>query len=497
MLRMLIGKLELVTSSLNGLVRTEVCGTGAASQVKMVARPLKYALKKQSVDEAIEALESWQRVADPSWFLLLRIADAQVDSALDRPGSHVASSIPSAPAVRACVHEETRTTGAPTGLSLPSATLREMDISPTRFSSVRIAQSIRSDKVHMYILNTVRPADPGLYDSTKRDVRDLAKKLQHTEPEAFGLLSCKGFVTERSDDVGTKTGLAMVFRVPRGLSHPRSLREHILSTPCPRSLSHRFDIARDLAKSVNYVHLFGFVHKNIRPETVLALDSDDASTTSTFLMGFDEFRKEEGRTRRLGDDGVETNLYRHPSRQGASPECEYAMQHDIYSLGVCMLEVGLWQSFVVYDEDDMKPMLSPALFGSPAGQSPETVHNYLRDSVKGRFISLAQSQLPACMGTRYASIVETCLTCLDPDNTDFGRQEEFEDEDGIRVGVRYIEKVTKRRVCPLCVLRRLLTMRRSSSNSALFACDITALRHLAGWKGTQILVIFVQMLASY
>jgi len=47
------------------------------------------------------------------------------------------------------------------------------------------------------------------------------------------------------------------------------------------------------------------------------------------------------------------------------------------------------------------------------------------------------------MGTKYAGIVETCLTCLDPDNADFGDEREFEDADGIRVGARYIEKVSR------------------------------------------------------
>lgn len=26
------------------------------------------------------------------------------------------------------------------------------------------------------------------------------------------------------------------------------------------------------------------------------------------------------------------------------------MQHDIYSLGVCLLEIGMWKSFVIIDE---------------------------------------------------------------------------------------------------------------------------------------------------
>jgi hypothetical protein len=44
------------------------------------------------------------------------------------------------------------------------------------------------------------------------------------------------------------------------------------------------------------------------------------------------------------------------------------------------------------------------------------------------------------MGTSYGRVVETCLTCLDKDNVDFGDEKEFQDDDGVAVGVRYIEK---------------------------------------------------------
>jgi hypothetical protein len=54
---------------------------------------------------------------------------------------------------------------------------------------------------------------------------------------------------------------------------------------------------------------------------------------------------------------------------------------------------------------------------------------------------MTRELLPRRMGTRYAEIVETCLTCLDDDNIDFGNEREFVDTDGILVGVRYIEKV--------------------------------------------------------
>jgi hypothetical protein len=56
---------------------------------------------------------------------------------------------------------------------------------------------------------------------------------------------------------------------------------------------------------------------------------------------------------------------------------------------------------------------------------------------------LARTKLPRRTGTNYAEIVETCLTCLDDDNIDFGDESEFVDEDGILVGVRYFGKVSR------------------------------------------------------
>jgi hypothetical protein len=75
-----------------------------------------------------------------------------------------------------------------------------------------------------------------------------------------------------------------------------------------------------------------------------------------------------------------------------------------------------------------------ASFGRPIKGGTE-------DDSKDHLFLLAQSYLPGCMGDKYAQIVETCLTCLEPD-VDFGNGREFVDEDGIRVGTRYIEKVS-------------------------------------------------------
>jgi hypothetical protein len=112
------------------------------------------------------------------------------------------------------------------------------------------------------------------------------------------------------------------------------------------------------------------------------------------------------------------------------------MQHDIYSLGVCLLEIGLWDTLVSYQEGGGIPIPGKLLgssLRSPEFDSPSSMKDY--------FVGVAESKLPKQMGDIYKEIVVDCLTCLDKDNANFGDPCEFEDVDGIKVGVRYIEKV--------------------------------------------------------
>lgn len=45
------------------------------------------------------------------------------------------------------------------------------------------------------------------------------------------------------------------------------------------------------------------------------------------------------------------DIYRHPYRQGLQPQERYNIGHDIYSLGVCLLEIGLWESLKTTKSD--------------------------------------------------------------------------------------------------------------------------------------------------
>ena len=119
------------------------------------------------------------------------------------------------------------------------------------------------------------------------------------------------------------------------------------------------------------------------------------------------------------------------------------MQHDLYSLGVCLLELGLWMSFVEYGADDGAIEASPseALGLKLNDFKQETLNSKSFSLVKDHLVLLATSKLPMRMGDKYTSVVVNCLTCLDEGNTDFGGESELQDEDGILIGLKFIEKV--------------------------------------------------------
>ncbi|RWA09192.1 hypothetical protein EKO27_g5901 [Xylaria grammica] len=420
-IEMLQSKLKIVISKLERVLkmpnRDSDTNSSEESNETVTPRRWKYALLKESTDEAVQELEAWRREADPSWYLLLKISNSQIDQALARDSNN-------------------RITLFPT-----TSTIRAVSETPTAMNCQEYSCHLTKKCGPQRLLLTQVECPPEAKTHTvKRDLRDLARKLSHDSPRTFGLLSCKGVIEQvDATAAGTQARVTftVVFRTPADLLDPRSLRDHLISGIEGMALSDKFDIARQMATSVSYVHTFGFVHKDVRPETVIVFtDPRATSPPAAFLVGFGSSRKDEGKTYRVGDDNWEKNLYRHPSRQGVRPDEEYTMQHDIYSLGVGLLEVGLSKSFVGYDAEGIHPISLQGIGAPSNNKSP-----WQPDALKNHLVSLAADDLPRYMGRRYAAVVKTCLTCLDPDNTDFGDEQEFLDKDGVLVGVRYIEKV--------------------------------------------------------
>ena len=427
--QVLINKLSLITSKLVKLSERRSDNQATNGWVIEVNK-LKYVLIKKCLDESIEDLTSWQKLFDPSWFLILKVSSPLIDQELSRNGSAI-SSFTGTHSLRDALREQPL---QKVSVFLPKDGLETAGMREIPFASAKCMQRAGSDK--WFVVDRI-PCDPEVdIGLMTRDVRELARKLSSVDPLTFGILQCRGVVRVMEPSSGRSSSFDFIFRIPRELSNePRSLRSY-LSSYFDHTLTDRFQLAKQLAKSISYVHTLGFVHKNVRPETVLGFQTNESEFGLFFLVGFEKMRTVDGRTRRSGDSTWEKNLYRHPHRQGLNPEEIYTMQHDIYSLGVCLLEVGLWESFVSYADGVTAPLPAAALgitLNSPELKQPALI--------KERLIAVAKRDLSKRMGERYEEVVINCLTCLDQDNADFGDQSEFEDQDGVLVGVKYIDKV--------------------------------------------------------
>lgn len=293
-------------------------------------------------------------------------------------------------------------------------------------------------------IEIVRPADPGLRalivnffktfeGASMRDSvfgLDIAGMIDHTEGEYKGhcsilykLPSTVGIQTRERPAENLKLRAPVTLRSLLGNKHTKGMRS---------MLGARFELARKLVRAVCLLHSSGWLHKNIRaesvmffPEHVSALRKDqyevdtEIDVSKPILMGYifsrpdDIVQKLPSSTQRTGsysmdppDDeaignqdsnfsrawkepspyvhervgmargniiyghnaftksiGVprkteETNIssfklddYQHPTKH-ANPQRLYRHAYDVYSLGILLLEVGLWMQLLVYEDPD-------------------------------------------------------------------------------------------------------------------------------------------------
>jgi hypothetical protein len=456
---MLKTKLMLATTKIESMVDCRTPGKPGKSGVKR----LKYSFLRDTLKQVMMDLERWQRIFDPTWFLLLRVGDSSIDREMSRATTLVAASskesscsnstLSAAKRLRAVLKDDPDPN---LHISLPEDGLNWKSTILVGYSTTRLIQRMQSQR--LFAVSTINCEDNVDVPAVREDAESLARKLKQIDPNIFGILACHGLVKRKNRETGRLSSIEMVFRLPHDTAYPASLRYHLLQPPT-HSLTRVLEIARQLAKAVSFIHTACFVHKNIRPETILVFpnseeqDSDERQASalgSAYILGFDSFRSVNFRTNRKGDEAWERNLYRHPLRQGLRAHEDYIMQHDVYSLGVCLLELGLWESFIHHEKntDDgaserTVPVeilgLSPEDFELQSGQPQESLQK--SNHIKEQMVELAKAKLPARMGDKYTAVVVTCLTCLDEGNEDFGNDDDLKDEDGIVIGAWFIERI--------------------------------------------------------
>lgn len=130
----------------------------------------------------------------------------------------------------------------------------------------------------------------------------------------------------------------------------------------------------------------------------------------------------------------EAGVYQHPSRHGATAARYYSVQHDMYSLGVVLIEIALWESFIAFDKDmkDFKPNV--ALWGKATSkvEGLRKGESGTGEGIMARLEKLAKLEVPVVMGDKHRQVILSCLS---------GIGEYREEINDVELGVRFIRTV--------------------------------------------------------
>lgn len=264
----------------------------------------------------------------------------------------------------------------------------------------------------------------GLYEEARADTKHIAQVLQE-EPQnedgtgttslGLGLLRCCGVSFDTFDEHD------LILRLPLGFDEPRTLRQLLLDPNGGRHVrAARVELAIRLCTALEIFHSMDLVHKSIRPESILILQPFSVGTpcqaaepmTSIgipYLAGFNSSREQSSPSGLdpYYDAIIGDLIYHHPRHVTEKRVIKYTSQDDLYSLGICLLEVGLWSSLLRLDENSVQVVDEPWEVGNDEEKFPTASKPWhIRRLV---LIRMANTRLREEMGSMYADAVLTCL----------------------------------------------------------------------------------------
>lgn len=269
---------------------------------------------------------------------------------------------------------------------------------------------IHRTAMHTYgkIGETVVLIERRLYDasvsreSVVRKVKRLARLLKEASAAAFHIAPFEGYIDEPS-----LSSFGLVFRVPL-----KSLEEGRLSLSLEDAygkerympLNVRLGIAVALTRALSNLHAVGWLHKSLCSGHVLFFHKQhDGSSTEArsrfdfsepFLFGFDNSRPLLGSSDNTKEFRRSRQIYTHPERWG-TPQESFCPSHDIYSLGVILLEIGCWRAAKEFDRTKKRF---------------EEVND--EKKVRQELVAAAKTYLPHFAGDQYCNAVVACLSGL-------------------------------------------------------------------------------------
>lgn len=237
---------------------------------------------------------------------------------------------------------------------------------------------------------------------TEQYVAQLAMLLSTAGSHMFRTLPFKGYLRDKEEPC---YNFCFDYPADAADTPPQSLHELIKTQRSGQkaTLADRFRIAQALAQSIGAFHSDGWVHKSIRSHAVKFFFSNEnpqkVQLRLPYLTEFEFSRPETGFTSRAeGDPDLERSVYRHPHRDGP-PTTDFNKAHDIYSLGVVLLEIGMWRTAA-----DIYRQIFEELQERRPGQQPSS------ESVKRGMRKYAKLYLSFAMGEPYSQVVDACLS---------------------------------------------------------------------------------------
>lgn len=215
-------------------------------------------------------------------------------------------------------------------------------------------------------------------------------RLAGDNTETFRVLHCRGWY-QTSDHFG------LVYRFPEGRQCEclaNVLLNETYRVCLAQALENRVSLARTLAWTLFEFHSANWVHRAFSPDNILLFStkSEDVNFSwdfsSPYVVGFSVSRAANAQSGVINQAHADITPYLHPDRQGKQ-YIRFHRRHDLYSLGVVLLEIGRIQSLL--DDEQRAEWL---------GKNPENMKEMLEQKARG---------LRVRMGSRYAQAVLACL----------------------------------------------------------------------------------------
>ncbi|KAI3323108.1 kinase-like protein [Xylariaceae sp. AK1471] len=226
-------------------------------------------------------------------------------------------------------------------------------------------------------------------------IRALASLLHDFPgPADFRTLPCSAYVHQPAE-----SAFGLIYDYARqDVQAPKTLAKILKETAKSRkrpTLESRFRLAHTLAVSLSGFHSVDWLHKSISPYNILFFVEEGSDRAwwllEPYLTGFNHSRQDDALAFTLGPTTDQTERrYYHPdyvNMQGR--QVRYVPEFDYYSLGLVLLEIGLWATL-----EDMTA-------GKLEARKPKEMLDYLLSSripILGHY-----------MGTIYKEAVLACL----------------------------------------------------------------------------------------